>query len=111
MSDAKALLRIYTDEAAFYGDQRTYRVIVERAREKGLAGATVLQALFGFRGRHRLHARHVLEDDQSVVVEIVDDDARLRSFVTELADLPDLGLITLERVEVLHAAANDPEAA
>ena len=31
MSDAKALVRIYTDEAAFFGDQRVYRVIVDRA--------------------------------------------------------------------------------
>lgn len=103
MSERRALLRIYTDEAAFFGDQRVYRVIVERARSAGLAGATVLQALFGFRGRHHLHAKHLLEDDQSVVVEIVDEEVRLRNFVAALLDLPDVGLVTLEQVEVLHS--------
>jgi uncharacterized protein len=111
MSDPNALLRIYTDEAAFFGDQRVYRVIVERARAAGLAGATVLQALYGFRGRRHLHARHVLEDDQSVVVEIVDGEPRVRAFAATLADLPDIGLITLEKVEVLQAPAADPEPA
>lgn len=102
MSDSHALLRIYTDEAAFFGDQRVYRVVVDRARDTGLAGATVLQAIFGFRGGRHLHARHVLEDDQSVVVEIVDEEGRLRAFAATLDDLPDLGLITLEKVERLH---------
>lgn len=111
MTDANALLRIYTDEAAFFGDQRVYRVIVERARDAGLAGATVLQALYGFRGRRHLHARHVLEDDQSVVVEIVDAETRVRAFAAALADLPDVGLITLERVEVLYGPAAEPETA
>ena len=102
MGERRALLRIYTDEAAFFGDQRLYRVIVERARSSGLAGATVLQALYGFRGRHQMHARHLLEDDQSVVIEIVDEEPRLRAFVADLADLRKIGLATLEQVEVLH---------
>lgn len=102
MGERRALLRIYTDEAGFFGDQRVYRVIVERARSAGLAGATVLQALYGFRGRHHMHAKHLLEDDRSVVIEIVDEEARLRGFVGALVDLPDIGLVTLEQVEVLH---------
>jgi len=95
------LLRIYTDEAAYFGDRKVFEVVATRARDARLAGATVLQALIGFgRTAHR-HARHILEDDQSLVIEIVDDEARLRDFVTGLADLPDIGLITLETVEVL----------
>lgn len=108
MSEAVSLLRIYTDEAAYFGDQRVYRVIVERARTGGLAGATVLQALYGFRGAHPAHERHLLEDDRSVVIEIVDDEARLRGFVAALADLPHIGLVTLERVEVLHRPSPGP---
>lgn len=60
-----------------------------------------MAALIGFgRTAHR-HSRHILEDDQSVVIEIVDEEARLRVFVESLSDLPDIGLITMEGVEVL----------
>lgn len=104
MANPAKLLRIYTDEAAYFGDRKVFEVVATRARDARLAGATVLQALVGFgRSAHR-HSRHILEDDQSVVIEIVDDEASLRAFVATLEDLPDIGLITLEAVEVLRPA-------
>jgi hypothetical protein len=106
MAQAAKLLRIYTDEAAYFGDRKVFEVVATRARDARLAGATVLQALIGFgRTAHR-HTRHILEDDQSLVIEIVDEEGRLRNFVASLADLPDIGLITLEAVEVLWPATN-----
>jgi PII-like signaling protein len=99
---ATKLLRIYTDEAAYFGDRKAFEVVAIRAREAGLAGATVLQALLGFGRSPHLHTRHLLDDDQSVVIEIVDAGDKLRRFAASLADLPDLGLITLEAVEVLR---------
>lgn len=101
MTSINKLLRIYTDEAAYFGDQRVYHVVAVRAREAGLAGATVLQALLGFGHTPHLHTRHLLDDDQSVVIEIVDEEQKLRAFAAALSDLPDIGLITLEAVEVL----------
>jgi PII-like signaling protein len=95
------LLRIYTDEAAYFGDRKVFEVIATRARDAKLAGATVLTARIGFGRSAHMHTRHVLDDDQSVVVEIVDAEDRLRAFVADLADVPDIGLITLEQVEVL----------
>ena len=97
------LLRIYTDEASYFGERKAYEVVAIRAREAHLAGATILQALIGFGRTAHVHTRHILEDDQSVVIEIVDDEAALRRFVETLGDIPDLGLITLEAVEVLRA--------
>ena len=101
MPSATKLLRIYTDEAAYFGDRKVFEVVAIRAREAGLAGATVLQALLGFGHTPHLHTRRVLDDDQSVVVEIVDEERKLRRFAEDLSDLPDIGLITLEQVEVL----------
>lgn len=99
--DRSMLLRIYTDEAAYYGDRKVFEVIATRARESGLAGATILQALLGFgRGAH-VHRRHLLEDDQSVVIEIIDKESELRSFVNALSDMDNIGLATIEPVEVL----------
>lgn len=107
MPSASKLLRIYTDEAAYFGDHKVFEVVARRARESGLAGATVLQALLGFGHTPHLHARRLLEDDQSVVVEIVDEEHKLRTFAQSLVDLPDIGLITLEAVEVLRRPPRD----
>lgn len=111
MSGQMKLLRIYTDEAAYYGDRKVFEVVAIRARDARMAGATVLEARFGFGRRAHVHRKHLLEDEQSLVIEIVDEDARLRAFVASLSDVSGIGLITLEVVEVLggEAAASIPD--
>ena len=101
MNEQAKLLRIYTDEAAYFGDRKVFEVVATRARDAKVAGVTVLQALVGFGRSAHVHRRHILEDDQSLVIEIVDEDARLRAFVATLVDISGIGLITLEAVEVL----------
>ena len=101
MTSSTKLLRIYTDEAAYFGDRKVFEVIAQRARDARLAGATVLTALVGFGRSSHLHSLHVLDDDQSILIEFVDAEDRLRAFMGDLADLPNIGLATLEAVEVL----------
>ncbi|MBX9803954.1 MAG: DUF190 domain-containing protein [Caulobacteraceae bacterium] len=102
MSDPIKLMRIYTDEAAYFGDRRVFEIVVERARQAGVAGVTVLRALIGFGHTPHIHRRHLLDDDQALIVEALDHDTKLRAFVQSLADLEHLGPITLEAVEVLR---------
>lgn len=104
MNSSVKLLRIYADEAAYFGDRKVFEVVASRARDARLAGATVLQARIGCGRTAHMHTRHILDDDQSLVIEIVDQEATLRRFVGSLNDLPNLGLITLETVEVLQWA-------
>ena len=104
MTTQISLLRIYTDEAAYFGDLPVADEIVHRVKEAGLAGVTVLQATAGFRRGSRAHIRHGLEDEQSLVVEIVDVESALLSFAAGLGDLPHVGLVTLEGVRVLQSA-------
>lgn len=105
MTKATKLLRIYTDESAYLGDLRVFEVIASRARDAGLAGVTVLEARLGFGRSAHMHRRHVFENDRALVIEIIDEDAKLRSFVTSLDDIPDVGLATLEAVEILGGKA------
>lgn len=102
------LLRLYTNEAAYFGDRRLFEVVTDRARQGGLAGVTVLQALTGFGRSGLLRSGHALSDDRSVVIEIIDEEPALRRFVDALGDLPDVSLITLETVEVLRSRRNEP---
>ena len=101
MSQTMKLLRIYTSESAYFGDSKVFAVIATRARDAKMSGATVLQALVGFGKSAHLRTRHVLEDDQSLVIEIVDEEDRLRAFVASISDVTGIGLITMEAVEVL----------
>lgn len=106
MSEQAKLLRIYTDEAAYFGDRKVFEVVATRARDAKLAGVTVLQALVGFGRTAHVHRRHVLESDRAVVIEIVDFEDVLRAFVGMLQDVPNIGLITLEAVEVVGGKAS-----
>lgn len=105
MTQTMKLLRIYTDEGAYLGDRKVLEVIASRARETGMAGATVLDARLGFGRSAHIHRRHVFESDRAVVIEIVDEDVRLRAFIETLGDIQDVGLMTLEEVEVLGGKA------
>ncbi len=104
------LFRAYTDEAASCGDQLVADMIVRRAHDCGLAGATVLRGRSGYGSGSEMHAHHLfgISDNAPLVIEIVDEEDKLRSFVGQLADLRDIGLVTLERVEVVSRPSSGP---
>jgi PII-like signaling protein len=102
-----ALLRIYTDERARSGHKSLFEDIVCRARDQGLAGATVLRGPMGFGHTHRIQNASILNlsGNLPLVIEIVDDEAKLRDFLSGVEDMKDIGLVTLEKVEILHHGA------
>ena len=110
MVEVIKLLRIYTDEAAYCGDRKVYEVVASRARESKLAGVTILEALMGFGRTAQVRQRHVLENDRAVVIEIVEEEARLRAFAASLDDVAGIGLMTLEAIEVLGSFGPPPVA-
>ncbi|MBW8786068.1 MAG: DUF190 domain-containing protein [Novosphingobium sp.] len=100
-------MRIYTDEGARAGHKALFEVIVCAARDAGLAGATVLRGPMGFGHSHHIHTATILNLSMSLplVIEIVDDEAKLRAFLDQLDSFEHIGLVTLEKVEVLHYGA------
>jgi len=101
------LLRIYTQEGAHNGHKPLYEEIVLRARAAGLAGATVLRGPMGFGQSAVIHTAKIIDLSASLplVIEIVDDEDKIRAFLPGLATLADIGLVTLEKVEVVHYGA------
>ena len=97
-----ALLRVFVGEDDRHEGKPVYEWIVLRARERGLAGATVLRGLMGFGAHSRLHTFRIerLSLDLPVVVEIVDSPERLEAFLAEIDPHIHEGLATLERAEV-----------
>ena len=97
------LLRIFIGESDKVGGKPLYEVIVEEARKRGMAGATVLRGFLGFGAASRIHTSKVLRlsEDLPVVVEVVDSEERIEAFLPELDELIDEGLVTLEKVRII----------
>jgi len=98
------LLRIFMGESDKVGRRPLYEVIVLKAREAHLAGATVLRGPMGFGHSSHLHTAKILRlsEDLPMVVEIVDAEAKIRAFLDEIEPIMGAGLITLEKVQVLR---------
>jgi PII-like signaling protein len=98
------LLRIYTEEGKMNGHRPLYEDIVMKARAAKLAGATVLRGPMGYGLHAVIHTAKILDLSAKLplVIEIVDTDEKIRAFLGELDGMPDLGLVTLEKVEVVH---------
>jgi PII-like signaling protein len=98
------LLRIYTEEGKMSGHRALYEDIVVKARAAGLAGATVLRGPMGYGLHAKIHTAKIIELSAKLplVIEIVDVEEKVRAFVAGLDSIKDLGLVTLEKVEVLH---------
>jgi len=102
-SDA-LLLRIYLGEADRWHHQPLYEAIVLAARDAHLAGATVLRGPMGFGKNSRMHTSKVLRlsTDLPLVIEIVDAEEKIRAFFPVVERMLDSGLVTLEKIQVLH---------
>ncbi len=98
------LLRIFIGEADRHRGRPLYEAIVLKARELGLAGATVLRGVMGFGAHSRLHTAKVLRlsEDLPIVVEIVDTEANLRKLLPWLDEVVEEGMVTLEKARVLR---------
>ena len=97
------LLRIFIGESDRHDGRPLYEVIVEKARENGMAGATVLRGILGFGAHSRIHTSKILRlsEDLPTVIEIVDKPERINEFLPQLDELITEGLVTLEKVKII----------
>src|SRR5580693_10545983 len=102
------LLRIFIGESDRWHHQPLYEAIVLKAREMHLAGATVLRGPMGFGKSSRLHTTKILRlsYDLPLVIEIVDAEEKINAFLPVLDEMMKGGLVTLEKVRVIHYRAN-----
>jgi len=101
-TDKGKLLRIFVSEADKREGVPLYEWIVVKARENGLAGATVLRGMGGFGSHSQMHKARILRISQElpVVVEIVDTADKIEGFIPLLDDAMKEGLITVENVQI-----------
>ena len=105
------LLRIFIGESDRWQHQPLYEALVLKARELGLAGATVLRGPMGFGASSHLHTAKItrLSEDLPLLIEIVDTEENIRRFLPHLDAMLGDALVTLADVQIFrHRAADKP---
>ena len=105
------LLRIFLGESDRWHHQPLYEAIVLKARERHLAGATVLRGPMGFGKSSRLHTAKILRlsMDLPLVIEIVDSDEKIQAFLPVLDGMMQGGLLTMEKVKIIDYRGKEPD--
>src|ERR1700716_2005904 len=98
------LLRVFIGEADEWQGKSLYEQIVLKARERKLAGATVLRGPMGFGKSSHLHTAKILRlsMDLPIVIEIVDSEEKVNAFLPALDEMMGGGLVTFERAKVIR---------
>jgi PII-like signaling protein len=106
------LLRIFIGESDRWQGMPLYEAIVQEARKQGLAGATVFRGSEGFGAHSRIHTSRILRlsEDLPVLVEIVDSEEKIQSFLNTLDAMVSEGLVTVERATVIFYRPGEPKA-
>lgn len=97
-------LSIFIGEDDTWHHKPLHHEIVTRAREAGLAGATVLHGCEGYGTSSIIHTNRLLSmtEDLPILVIIIDTEDRIRAFLPELDELVGEGTVLLDEVEVLR---------
>ncbi|MDF1563944.1 MAG: DUF190 domain-containing protein [Deltaproteobacteria bacterium] len=109
LSGEAMLVRIFIGEDDRFRGQPLSTALVERLRREGFAGATVFHGVAGFGARSVLHTTSLLRlsEDLPVVIEIVEEEARVPALEAILSEMMREGLVTLERVRVIRYAPEE----
>lgn len=112
LSEEGQLLRVFCGESDTWQGEPLYRAVVLKAKELGLAGATVLRGPMGFGANSRVHTAKLLDlsTDLPVLIELVDTADKIQSLLPFLDEAVTEGLITIEAVRVLRYRANRDQA-
>jgi hypothetical protein len=104
------LLRVFIGDSDKFQNQALYEAIVQKTRELGMAGATVLRGTEGFGARSVVHKAALLEmsSDLPVVIEIVDTEDKIKMLLPHLETMVREGMITMEYVVILMYRHSQP---
>lgn len=94
---------IYIGESDKWQGKPLYVAILEFLKKEDCAGATVTRALAGFGAHSRIHTASIvdLSADLPLVIEWVDNPARVERVMPRLRAMVTEGLITVHKVEVV----------
>lgn len=100
------LLRIFIGENDHYKEKLLYEAIILHAREKGIAGATVLRGIEGYGAHSHIHKTSFIDlsEDLPIVVEIVDTEEKIEALLPDIDAMIEESqcgaMVTMEKVDV-----------
>jgi uncharacterized protein len=103
-SGERVLMRIFIGESDKCGHLPLFEALVELFRKEGFAGATVLKGVAGFGAHSVYHTDKLLRlsMDLPMVVEVVEDQARIEAVMPKIDEMMSGGMITLEKATVIR---------
>ena len=103
-------LAIYIGDSDRHHGKPLHLAIVELLRAEGIAGATVLHGIEGYGPSRHIHTSRILDlsQDLPVILEVVETTERIEQMLPRLDGMVEGGLITLEKVQVLHYGTSVP---
>jgi uncharacterized protein len=98
------LLRIFVDEDDRYEGKPLYMAIVEALRAAEFTGATVLKGIEGYGVHKTVHAARTfdLSTNLPILIEVIEEEAKVLAFLPTLRAMIVEGLITLENLELMR---------
>lgn len=94
---------IYVGEADRWHGKALYNAIVERARQEGIAGATVTRGIEGYGANSRVHTTSILRlsEDLPIKIEVIDIAERIDLLLPLLDEMVTEGLITVQDCQIV----------
>lgn len=102
------LLRVFIGESDRLDHKPVYEIIVIKAKQHGIAGATVLRGMLGYGASSVIHSARLIDISENlpVIVEIVEEEEKINSFIPVINDIFEQskkgGLVTMEKVNVIY---------
>ena len=97
------LVRIFIGESDRYDGKALFEYIVYKARELHLAGATVTRGIMGYGANSRIHTAKILRlsEDLPIIIEIVDNEEKIKTLIPHLEQCIGNGIVTMEKVKII----------
>jgi len=97
------LLRIFISEKSKHHGKLIYELIVLKAKELKIAGATVSRGILGYGASFHLHSSKILDlsDNLPIIIEIIDAESEINKILPFIDEVVTDGFVTLEKVNVI----------
>ncbi len=99
----KKILRIYIDNNDKYRGEALWEAILKKSKELSMSGATVYKAVAGMGAHTQIRSFNVwsLSQELPIIIEMIDDEEKIKNFLEKVDDMIEEGLVTLCDVEVI----------
>jgi hypothetical protein len=100
------LLRIFVGESDRYENRPLFVAVVDALRAAGFGGATAFKGIEGYGASGRVHSARAadLSTNLPVLIEAVEEEAKILSFMPTLQTMVASGLVTLENLTLVRVS-------